>query len=36
MVFYVVECHQGGNASIARRSSAVEALQVIEKASQHG
>lgn len=36
MIFYVVKCRQGDDASIARRPSAAEALQVIEKASRQG
>ena len=36
MVFYVVKCRQGGDASIARRASAAEALHVIEQASGQG
>ncbi len=35
MVFYVIRCRQGDDASIARRASAAEALQVIEKATVH-
>lgn len=36
MVFYNVKCRQGGDASIARRPSAVEALRVMEQASIQG
>ncbi len=36
MVFYVVKCRQGDDASIARRASAAEALRVIEQASGQG
>ena len=35
MVFYVIKCRQGDDASIARRVSAAEALQVIAEASVH-
>ncbi len=36
MIFYVIKCRQGGDASIARRASATEALRVIEQASGQG
>ena len=36
MVFYVVKCRQGDDASIARRPSAAEALRVIEQALGQG
>ncbi len=36
MIFYVIKCHQGDDASIARRSSAADALRVIEQASGQG
>ena len=36
MIHYVVKCSQGGDASIARRTSAAEALRVIEQASGQG
>ena len=36
MVFYVVKCRQGDDASIARRASAADALRVIEQASGQG
>ncbi len=36
MIFYVVKCRQGDDASIARRASAAEALRVIEQASERG
>ncbi len=36
MIFYVVKCRQGDDASIARRASAAEALRVIERASGQG
>ena len=36
MVFYVVKCRQGDDASIARRASAAEALRVIKQASGQG
>ena len=35
MVFYVIKCRDGDDASIARRASAAEALQVIAEASVH-
>lgn len=36
MVFYVVKCRQGDDASIARRDTAAEALRVVEQASGQG
>ena len=36
MVFYVVKCRQGDDASIARRTSAAEALRVMELAAMQG
>lgn len=36
MVHYVVKCSQGSDASVASRSSAAEAIQVMERASTQG
>ena len=36
MVFYVIKCRQGDDASITRRASAAEALKVMEVASMQG
>ena len=36
MIFYVVKCRQGDDATIARRASAAEAVQVLERAALQG
>ena len=36
MVSYVIKCRQGGDASIARRTSAADVLRLIEQALGQG
>lgn len=36
MIFYVVKCRQGDDASVARRASAAEAVYVLEREASRG